>query len=75
MEYRVSVIADDLTGANDCGIKLAQNGFETKVILNEGNADITDNSSYVFNSNSRAMNKNKSYEINKKIAQKSKNNS
>lgn len=74
MEYRVSVIADDLTGANDCGIKLAQNGFETKVILNEGNADITDNSSYVFNSNSRAMNKNKSYEINKKIAQKIKNN-
>lgn len=68
MEYKVSVIADDLTGANDCGIKLAQKGLKTKVILNAGRVNITDNSSYVINSNSRAMNKNDSYEINKKIA-------
>jgi uncharacterized protein YgbK (DUF1537 family) len=68
LEYKVSVIADDLTGANDCGIKLAQKGLKTKVILNAGRVNITDNSSYVINSNSRAMNKNDSYEINKKIA-------
>ena len=68
MEYKVSVIADDLTGSNDCGIKLAQNGLKTKVILNAESVNITDNSSYVINSNSRAMNKDSSYEINKKIA-------
>lgn len=68
MEYKVSVIADDLTGSNDCGIKLAQNGLKTKVILNTESINITDNSSYVINSNSRAMNKDDSYEINKKIA-------
>lgn len=68
MEYKVSVIADDLTGSNDCGIKLAQNGLKTKVILNAESVNITDNSSYVINSNSRAVNKNDSYKINKKIA-------
>src|SRR5690625_5437978 len=31
---KLAIIADDLTGANDCGVHFSENGFDTTVNLN-----------------------------------------
>lgn len=50
----VLIIADDLTGAADCGAAFAAHGFKTVVVLDEP-ADAQDAEVVALDANTRAM--------------------
>lgn len=57
---RYLIIADDFTGANDTGVQLARRGIPTSVTLKYDGVH-TDNASYVLDTESRGMEKEKAY--------------
>lgn len=57
---RYLIIADDFTGANDTGVQLARRGIKTSVTLKYDGIH-ADNASYVLDTESRGMEKEKAY--------------
>ena len=59
-----AIIADDLTGACDTGVKLMNLGYETEVIIDSDNcSSLTKNKSHIFsvNTNTRSVNPDEAY--------------
>lgn len=59
MGTRIGIIADDFTGANDSGVRLAQKGLKSRVILTDStNNFVEDNKNidvWIIDTNSRSM--------------------
>ncbi|WP_223635247.1 four-carbon acid sugar kinase family protein [Planococcus sp. 4-30] len=60
MGTRIGIIADDFTGANDSGVRLAQKGLKSRVILTDSykqtDQDDTAIDVWIVDTNSRSMN-------------------
>lgn len=65
MQVKIAVIADDLTGANDTGVQFAKQGLNTTVLFSDTELQPTHLSEdvIVLNSDSRALNSEKAYEV------------
>lgn len=65
MGTRIGIIADDFTGANDSGVRLAQKGLKSRVILTDLNKkteeDNKDIDVWIVDTNSRSMNAEDAY--------------
>src|SRR5690606_13255640 len=63
---QIGIIADDFTGANDSGVRLAQKGLKSRVVLaNVENEIARPNNEidvWIVDTNSRAMEENEAYE-------------
>ncbi len=66
MGNKISIIADDFTGANDSGVRLAQKGLKSRVILTdspEGKEEDNNNIDvWIVDTNSRSMNNEEAYQ-------------
>lgn len=66
METRIGIIADDFTGANDTGVRLAQKGLKSRVILTDSQLNDSDGKSeidvWIVDTNSRSLNAGEAYE-------------
>lgn len=66
MATQIGIIADDFTGANDSGVRLAQKGLKSRVILastEKGNSQQNDEIDvWIVDTNSRAMEEKAAYE-------------
>lgn len=62
---RIAIIADDLTGANDTGIKFRQNGYQTMVILESNKFGVIDKdkSVWAINTDTRDLSVGEAYQI------------
>ncbi|PLT29584.1 Hrp-dependent type III effector protein [Peribacillus deserti] len=62
---KLAVIADDLTGANDTGVQFAKQGLNTTVLFSDTELQASHLSEdvIVLNSDSRALNSGKAYEV------------
>lgn len=66
MGTRIGIIADDFTGANDSGVRLAQKGLKSRVILTDA-TDKTEQDNneidvWIADTNSRSMNAEEAYQ-------------
>ncbi|MBO1005079.1 four-carbon acid sugar kinase family protein [Pseudogracilibacillus auburnensis] len=70
MNYKIGIIADDFTGANDSGVQLAKKGFLTsvRIELNE-ETDITTKDVLVIDTDSRSLEPSEAFERVQKAAQ------
>lgn len=55
MIHEIGIIADDLTGANDSGVQLAEKGISTSVLFDIPENDILLNKGLVIDTNSRTL--------------------
>ncbi|MCJ1908409.1 four-carbon acid sugar kinase family protein [Planococcus ruber] len=66
MATQIGIIADDFTGANDSGVRLAQKGLKSRVILakrkNENTQADQEIDVWIVDTNSRAMEEKEAYE-------------
>lgn len=66
MATQIGIIADDFTGANDSGVRLAQKGLKSRVVLANVEKEITKPNNeidvWIVDTNSRAMEENEAYE-------------
>jgi uncharacterized protein YgbK (DUF1537 family) len=58
---RFSIIADDITGANDSGVQLARCGLETSVLFDSDRAALKLHEAVVLDTDSRSINKEEAY--------------
>ncbi len=58
---KLAIIADDLTGANDSGVQLAKFGLKTSVLFGLDKSAVHDSEAVVFDTDSRAIDKNEAY--------------
>lgn len=65
MGTRIGIIADDFTGANDTGVRLAQKGLKSRVILTDSNKKPEENNKdidvWIVDTNSRSMSADDAY--------------
>jgi len=66
---KLAIIADDLTGANDAGVKLAENGLRTSVMLGMDLPSSSESDVCVFDTDSRSLDREQAYERVKKAAE------
>lgn len=66
MGTQIGIIADDFTGANDSGVRLAQKGLKSRVILTEATNKTEENHKdidvWIVDTNSRSMNAEEAYQ-------------
>ncbi|MHB1654364.1 MAG: four-carbon acid sugar kinase family protein [Desulfitobacteriaceae bacterium] len=67
----IAIMADDLTGANDTGIKFSQNGFKTTVIIDPKTLDLVSepNSVWAINTDTRDLSATEAYQVVYSIAE------
>jgi uncharacterized protein YgbK (DUF1537 family) len=70
---KISVISDDLTGANDCGGQLVRYGLNVSVVVKEDSCEINEQDVVIYNTDSRSIPGESAYERVKKICEKIKN--
>src|SRR5690625_5988619 len=63
---KLAIIADDLTGANDCGVHFSENGFDTTVNLNFNKGLNNYSEVLVVDADTRELDKNQASSIIKK---------
>src|SRR5699024_7193803 len=69
MNQRIGIIADDLTGANDSGVQLIEEGIDTSVFFDiPERYDNLDNG-IVIDTNSRALTKEKAFAVTKQAGE------
>ena len=66
---RISVISDDLTGANDCGGQLVRYGLDVSVVLQNHDSDFVKQQALIFNTDSRAVSEEEAYQRVKMVSQ------
>lgn len=60
----VAIVADDLTGASDTGIKFLESGYQTSVVINYKNLSIKDSKEILsLNTNTRELDSEEAYKI------------
>lgn len=69
MEKKFGIIADDLTGANDGGVGLAEKGISTSVFFDLPKRHELLHSGMVIDTNSRALSQRQAFEVTKGAAQ------
>jgi len=67
---KLAVIADDITGANDCGGQLIHYGLEVSVILNNNSIIEGDREAIIYNTDSRSVSQEEAYTKVKYICEK-----
>ena len=68
----IAILADDLTGACDTGVKLAHLGYDSQVLTSaDGIGEIhrREHTYYTLNTNSRSLSPDKAYEVLRQVAQ------
>lgn len=58
---KLCVLADDLTGANDSGVKLSKKGVKSTVLFNLNEEKLDDINPAIYNTDSRHLSKEKAY--------------
>ncbi|RFB17216.1 four-carbon acid sugar kinase family protein [Bacillus sp. HNG] len=66
---KLAIIADDLTGANDSGVQLAQHGLKTSVLFDIDRESIHAYEAIVFDTDSRSIDREEAYQKVKDAAQ------
>lgn len=66
---RLAVIADDITGASDCGGQLIHYGLDVSVILKNNFKSLGNRDAVIFNTDSRSISENEAYEKVKDICE------
>lgn len=69
MERLIGIIADDLTGANDSGVQLAEKGIHTSVYFDIPQNDNNLDRGIVLDTDSRTLSKKEAYEVTKQAGQ------
>ncbi|NBJ71318.1 MULTISPECIES: four-carbon acid sugar kinase family protein [Clostridia] len=69
MKRQIGIIADDLTGANDSGVQLAERGIKTSVYFQLPKQEKQLNNSIVIDTNSRALTRENAIKKTKNAAQ------
>lgn len=69
MIHEIGIIADDLTGANDSGVQLAEKGISTSVLFNIPENDILLNKGLVIDTNSRTLSPEEASSITERAAE------
>ncbi|MRH42677.1 hypothetical protein GH741_08255 [Aquibacillus halophilus] len=69
MERLIGLIADDLTGASDSGVKLTEKGIDTSVLFEIPTTHRSLTGGFVIDTNSRALTKNEAFSITKQAAE------
>ncbi|KAB7670768.1 four-carbon acid sugar kinase family protein [Bacillus sp. B1-b2] len=59
---KLAIIADDLTGANDSGVQLAQHGLKTSVLFDIDKESIYNYEAIIFDTDSRSINREEAYQ-------------
>ncbi|MGG4488156.1 four-carbon acid sugar kinase family protein [Metabacillus idriensis] len=65
---KVAIIADDLTGANDSGVQLAQHGLKTSVLFDIDKESIHNYEAIIFDTDSRSIERDEAYQKVKEAA-------
>ncbi|CDQ40976.1 four-carbon acid sugar kinase family protein [Virgibacillus salexigens] len=68
MTRQIGIIADDLTGANDSGVQLAEKGISTSVFFETPTSETTIDRGIVIDTNSRALTRREAVEATKRAA-------
>ncbi|MBB6448714.1 uncharacterized protein YgbK (DUF1537 family) [Geomicrobium halophilum] len=66
---RISILADDLTGANDSGVQLARHGLKTSVLLAPVTDSLAEVEAAVFDTDSRSISAKDAYQKVKQTAE------
>lgn len=66
---KIAVIADDLTGANDCGVQLVKFDLEVSVMINANGKAEENQEICIYNSDSRALQSEVAYQKVKEISE------
>ena len=64
---RLAVIADDITGASDCGGQLIHYGLNVSVILNNNSISEGNKEAIIYNTDSRSVPENEAYAKNQEL--------
>jgi D-threonate/D-erythronate kinase len=67
-KMKLAIIADDLTGANDSGVQLAQHGLKTSVLFDIDKDSIHNYEGIIFDSDSRSIEREEAYQKVKEAA-------
>ncbi|WP_043930250.1 four-carbon acid sugar kinase family protein [Bacillus sp. EB01] len=65
---KLAIIADDITGANDSGVQLAQQGLKTSVLFEMDKDSVQEYEAVVFDTDSRSIDRSEAYQKVKEVA-------
>ncbi|TCP23759.1 uncharacterized protein YgbK (DUF1537 family) [Scopulibacillus darangshiensis] len=66
---KISIIADDLTGASDSGVQLSGYGLKTSVVFNQDAKALHDKDVVIFDTDSRSLTGQQAYEKVKRVSE------